>query len=490
MEVSILSHACMLVRSGDTRVIVDPWLLGSCYWRSWWNFPRAQFDADEMAKVDAVVISHVHWDHWHGPTLKRFFRGKPIIVPDEPGMRSRRDLAALRLGPVQAARHGETIHVGPIALTLYQFGLFLNDAALVIEADGHAVLNANDAKLAGGVLKRIVARHGPFDLAMRSHSSANPRSRFRTLDDPDAKFDDRDHYFRSFALFMDAVQPRHAVPFASNHCHLHGDVFDLNSYISNPVELAAHVAAASPRHRWDLKLMLPGSTWSSSHGFALAPTTPFDDLATSLADYRAAIQPTLARTRDAEQAVVISDRAWDRLLGLATAAPAWARPKGPVCIEATWPDGRSERAVIDARAGTIDRASTLEPGRGVPVMRFPAVVLRDAIARNMFHHAGISKRCAFIAADAAAMKRLQKLFRLLELHEHEVLPLRSAYLARMLRGYVGRWREVAVYFRAAWLAKARRLPMYLVEERILASGGQRSPLPAGTVQPTSGTTVT
>lgn len=485
MEVSVLSHACMLISAGDTRIIVDPWLLGSCYWRSWWNFPRAQFDPEELARVDAVVISHVHWDHWHGPTLKRFFKGKPIIVPDEPGLRSRRDLAALRLGPVQAVRHGETIRIGDIALTLYQFGLFLNDAALVIEADGHALLNANDAKLAGGVLKRIVRRHGPFSLAFRSHSSANPRVRFQQLDNPDAVLDDREHYFRSFTLFMDAVQPRFAIPFASNHCHLPDDVFDLNAYISNPVELAAHVAAG-PRPDWELQLMLPGSTWSSETGFDAAPTTPFDNLAASLAEYRAAVQPTLDRQRATETAAVLTDKAWQRLLAMLTAAPKLLRPAGPIAIEATWPDGRSEVAVFDCRSGTIDRASPLQPGRDVPVMRLPALVLRDAIARNMFHHAGISKRCAFIGADAASLARLQRAFRLLELHEHEVLPLSRAYFARMAAGYWHRWRELFVYGRAAWLAKVRRLPMYLVEEQILRSGGRRSAVTA--VQPGSGTT--
>lgn len=467
MDVTVLSHACLLIRSGDTRIIVDPWLLGSCYWRSWWNFPQAQFDPEELAKVDAVVISHIHWDHWHGPTLKRYFRNTPIIVPDEPGLRSRRDLAAMRLGPVQLARHGETIRIGSIALTLYQFGLFLNDAALVIEADGHALLNANDAKLAGRVLDHIVARHGPFSLAFRSHSSANPRVRFKVLDDPTAVFDDRAHYFRAFTLFMDAVKPRYAVPFASNHCHLHDDVFALNSYVSNPVELADHVAAQPQQPEWQLALMLPGARWSSEDGFHLQPLTPFDDLPASLAAYRSRVAPTLDRYRATEAAVTISDGQWNKLLAMATAAPKWLRPAGPVCIEATWPDGRSERAVVDFRAASIDRASTLQPGADVPVIRFPAIVLRDAIGKNMFHHAAISKRCAFIAADAAAMARLQRAFKLLELHEHEVLPLNRAYLARMVRGYLGRWREVLVYGQAAWLAKVRRLPMYLVEERIL-----------------------
>src|SRR5262245_1025816 len=87
-EVRVLSHACMLARFGNASVLVDPWLLGSCYWRSWWNFPEAVFDPDEVRAVDAVILSHIHWDHWHGPTIKRLLRDRPFIVADEPHTRS------------------------------------------------------------------------------------------------------------------------------------------------------------------------------------------------------------------------------------------------------------------------------------------------------------------------------------------------------------------------------------------------------------------
>ena len=73
LEFKVLSHACLLIKSDDTSIIIDPWLLGSCYWRSWWNFPKAKFDVQEIEEVDAVLISHVHWDHWHGPTLRKYF---------------------------------------------------------------------------------------------------------------------------------------------------------------------------------------------------------------------------------------------------------------------------------------------------------------------------------------------------------------------------------------------------------------------------------
>ena len=40
MKFTILSHASMIIEHNDHKIVIDPWLLGSCYWRSWWNFPE------------------------------------------------------------------------------------------------------------------------------------------------------------------------------------------------------------------------------------------------------------------------------------------------------------------------------------------------------------------------------------------------------------------------------------------------------------------
>lgn len=31
----VLAHASMVVKYAGKSLLVDPWLLGSCYWRSW-----------------------------------------------------------------------------------------------------------------------------------------------------------------------------------------------------------------------------------------------------------------------------------------------------------------------------------------------------------------------------------------------------------------------------------------------------------------------
>jgi UDP-MurNAc hydroxylase len=260
MIVKVLSHACMLIKGSGGSIIVDPWLLGSCYWRPWWNYPREAFDEQELAAVDAVVITHVHWDHWLGPTLRRFFTGKQVIVSNEPNSRSRRDLGFLGFTKIVALPHGKTIVAGGLNVKLYQFGLFLKDAALVVEDQTSRILNANDAKIAGPALTEVCRRRGPFDLAFRSHSSANPRIRFRVVNQEGYIADDREHYFRSFKLFMSVVKPKFTIPFASNHCHLHDDVFALNSYVSNSAQLAEYLKENPLPSGVTLQQMLPGAS--------------------------------------------------------------------------------------------------------------------------------------------------------------------------------------------------------------------------------------
>ena len=70
-DLKFLSHASAIVSSNGKSLLMDPWLIGSCYWRSWWNYPPIKPELIINLNVDAIYITHIHWDHWHGPTLKK-----------------------------------------------------------------------------------------------------------------------------------------------------------------------------------------------------------------------------------------------------------------------------------------------------------------------------------------------------------------------------------------------------------------------------------
>ncbi|GAX37846.1 MBL fold metallo-hydrolase [Nodularia sp. NIES-3585] len=76
-----LQHASLLYRSKTTGVLVDPHLHS--------NYGISSLKEDiTRAKleglVDAILISHSHYDHWHYPTLMMFPADIPIIVPKVP----------------------------------------------------------------------------------------------------------------------------------------------------------------------------------------------------------------------------------------------------------------------------------------------------------------------------------------------------------------------------------------------------------------------
>ena len=139
---------------------------------------------------------------------------------------------------------------------------------MVIESPEVKILNANDCKIAGASLEQIKNSHGVFDFALRSHSSANDRICYK-IDGSDSIYDDPKHYTRAFKLFMDNVKPKYAIPFASNHCHLHKDVFSFNDFINDPYKLKKEIDYLGGLNKSEIKIMVSGDSWSRDKGFSI-----------------------------------------------------------------------------------------------------------------------------------------------------------------------------------------------------------------------------
>jgi L-ascorbate metabolism protein UlaG (beta-lactamase superfamily) len=100
MIVTRHGHACLLVESGSTRILIDPGIFSS----SW----------HELTDLDAVLITHQHPDHFdaeHIPALAAANQGARVVAePAVAGMIS-------NLSP-ETARVGDTIEVGEISLEM------------------------------------------------------------------------------------------------------------------------------------------------------------------------------------------------------------------------------------------------------------------------------------------------------------------------------------------------------------------------------------
>lgn len=435
----------MQVQGAGKTLIFDPWLVGSTYWRSWWNYPPVSKDLVESLRPDFIYLTHIHWDHFQGPSLKKFSRETPVFIPRGNALRMKRDLNQIGFRNVRELRHGETVRLAPgLTLTSYQFYPF-TDSAAVVECDGVTMLNTNDAKFMGGPLDQILARHPKIDFVFRSHSSANPRLCFDFVDAPGVVPDNSEAYANDFASFALRTGARYAVPFASNHCFLHRETFALNGTVTTPLQVQrvfSKRGLSSP----ELKIMVSGDSWDSSSGFSISDKPWFSERERFLAEYAAAKAPVLEKFYALEAKTTVPPAQVERYFRKFLAVLPWGARllfKGcPVTYVLT--GATRQYFQVDLWKGTVREISAPgETGRPLEI-HTSAFIFRQCMALDLFLHLGISKRVRFRCRqqDARYLWFLELLF---NLHESEMLPWWNMLKPRFVMTWLPRWREVLLY---------------------------------------------
>jgi UDP-MurNAc hydroxylase len=472
MEFQTLSHAGLRVAAGGAELLCDPWLVGSVYWRSWWNYPAVPRSLVETLKPDFIYLTHLHWDHFQAASLRLFPDDIQMLVPYDRYGRMTRDLKAIGKTNIREIRHGERVELAPgLAIRSFQFSPFVTDSAVVIEADDQILLNANDAKFAGLPLRHILSLYPKVDFCFRSHSSANPRACYHLLDAPDAGIDDNEHYLRAFALFVERVKPRYAIPFASNNCLLHDDVFDMNYLTQTPLAVSDYFKEFAAERGIDTKLqiMIPGDSWSSETGFKIQEHDYFTNRDAHLDAYRERVQPTMEKQKKLEARVTVSLSAMQKFFArMSKDVPKLLqRPlRGKEVLIVSKSERETAGFAVDLYAGKVRPVEEREFERFDMRIEFPALILKQALSMNMFAHAGISKRVHFYAKQAE-MGALTRFTMLCELVEAELFPLRGNFSARAVRALLPRWREGILYSQVLFDLARKSGNLVQLEEKYL-----------------------
>lgn len=457
MRFTILSHAGLLAEAGDTVLVTDPWIVGSCYWRSWWNLPEPPQQLIETLRPTHVYLTHLHWDHFHGPSLRRFDRSTTIIVPTFNNDRMKRDLAYLGFENVVELEHGESIDLGGLEIQSYQF---LNDSAVTITDGSHTILNANDCKMFGLPLQQVLDHHPSIDFVLRSHSNASAYP--YCIEDHETlcpELRPRTAYMDEFSSFANAVGARYAIPFASNHCFLHPETRKYNGLAVNPSEVQRRFderkAAGELPSEMDCVVMAPGSSWSTENGFDRV-AFDYDDVEETIEKmavrHADAIDRQLADEAAADLDVEAFHAYFERFVA---AVPRPFRSRLGAFEMRVVEHGDERSFTIDAVSGLVTEISADDPTFSV---RCQALIVNDCVRYDMFSVWTPSKRLSVRVRDREAVSAVLTFFALLDGLELDYLPLRKNLDRRMMTSSLRRWREPAEAVRSAVSTKVLRRP--------------------------------
>lgn len=162
MKVEFLGHSCFLIETGGKRIIIDPFLRGN---------PLAASSPDDLGKIDMILLTHGHGDHF-GDALEISGKHKSVIAaPNELAV-----YCQMRGAPVHPMHIGGAYDFGWVKVKLTQafHGSSVIDengiqytgmpCGFLVTAEGKTVYHAGDTGLFGDM--EIIGRMNRIDLAL------------------------------------------------------------------------------------------------------------------------------------------------------------------------------------------------------------------------------------------------------------------------------------------------------------------------------------
>jgi CMP-N-acetylneuraminate monooxygenase len=83
LKIKVHSHATLELNYRGDSLIFDPWLEGPAYYGAWHLQPKPVVSVQEI-KVNAIIITHPHPDHFHISTLEKMDKSLAIYFPQFP----------------------------------------------------------------------------------------------------------------------------------------------------------------------------------------------------------------------------------------------------------------------------------------------------------------------------------------------------------------------------------------------------------------------
>lgn len=325
MRVTFYKSAGVLLESGGSRLLCDPWLKDGAYYGAWAHVPPCDVTPAEIGPLDGIYITHIHPDHYHEDTLRGFPRTVPVYIHRYAFSYLADTIRGMGFKVCELV-NGETAKLGGLSLTIYaadncdpsvcgQFfgcdarvgaerpGSVQIDSLAVISDGQHTVLNVNDCPydLVAPAAEAIRQRCGRPDLLLVNYVGAGPFPQCMTSLSRTEKIEagarKREQFLKQAERYVALFQPKAFMPFAGTYT-LAGKLARLNQYRGVPT---MREAACELAKRCESKVVCLDTrqTYDCATGEVVGNANPWTP--EQIADYEAYL---VGRPLDYEQEVV------------------------------------------------------------------------------------------------------------------------------------------------------------------------------------------
>ncbi len=265
ITVTYIGHACMLMESGGTRILMDPWLTDPAYHNAWWHFPPLEVTPRDLGPIDYIYISHEHADHFDPASLSQLDKSAKILIARYRRRRFHDRIRALGFSDIQELEFGQTysLNGSGLSVRLIPPDRPWDDSAILVKDRDTTVLNVNDCHLDDATLERL-GREERIDLTFLTFTGASQYPgcfEFPLGSKIERWRASKEAHLDEFVSWARLLRARQAVPAAGNYALLAPEQLFLNTpnYVNTPAEAIERLARVAPEIEG--LQMNPGDVW-------------------------------------------------------------------------------------------------------------------------------------------------------------------------------------------------------------------------------------
>ena len=261
MTIEYVGHACLLIDTGNIKIVTDPWFDGPAYCNQWYIF-RKPVNAEKIKSADVILYSHGHEDHLHEKSLLHFSKKAKIFYPYNwyGGVKNYFNSLGFKNAKEAITAKKYTLSKNT-SVTYFANGL---DSIIVIEHNGKVVVNINDALHAypSGVIAffchEVLKTFPKIDLVFSGYGGASyfPNTiHFPGKNEEEIARVREQQFVHNFCKIVTLLNPKSAIPFAADFALLEKEKKWINKTKFKPLEVADYFQKYFPTQSQSIKII-------------------------------------------------------------------------------------------------------------------------------------------------------------------------------------------------------------------------------------------